>query len=289
MAVKYVKDFEFTSKGPKLVRGYMRGGSCGYEKGGAVPSGKVSTGKTPGKGPEHTLGFAKGGKVAPKGLSVMIAVGTKKAPPAAKKGASPVPGVALGMKKGGMAKVEKVMGEYGKGELHSGSKTGPVVKNPKQAVAIALSEARKAGAKLPVKKAMGGPIMSDAARAALAANPGGARVDAAMAARNMPTARAMPVLPAAVPAGALSAMQARRPFKKGGDVVKKQAGGSMSAQGKAHMSDKAKAALAKAPTRAQYDAIMVERMAPPVITPTQRRAMNNETMIGRKKGGKVKC
>lgn len=40
------------------------------------------------------------------------------------------------------AKVEKVMHEFGKGELHSGGKSGPVVKNPKQAVAIALSEAR---------------------------------------------------------------------------------------------------------------------------------------------------
>lgn len=39
------------------------------------------------------------------------------------------------------AKVEKVMHEFGKGELHSG-KNGPVVKNPKQAIAIALSEAR---------------------------------------------------------------------------------------------------------------------------------------------------
>jgi hypothetical protein len=33
------------------------------------------------------------------------------------------------------------MREYGKGELHSGSKKGPVVKSQKQAVAIALSEA----------------------------------------------------------------------------------------------------------------------------------------------------
>lgn len=41
-------------------------------------------------------------------------------------------------------KVSKVMGEYGKGELHSGSKKGPVVTNQKQAVAIALSEAKKA-------------------------------------------------------------------------------------------------------------------------------------------------
>ena len=40
-------------------------------------------------------------------------------------------------------KVGKVMGEYGKGKLHSGSKKGPVVKNPKQAIAIALSEAGK--------------------------------------------------------------------------------------------------------------------------------------------------
>ena len=40
-------------------------------------------------------------------------------------------------------KVEKVMKEYKEGKLHSGSKTGPVVKYKKQAVAIALSEARK--------------------------------------------------------------------------------------------------------------------------------------------------
>ena len=40
-------------------------------------------------------------------------------------------------------KVKKVMGEWKQGSLHSGSKKGPVVKNQKQAVAIALSEARK--------------------------------------------------------------------------------------------------------------------------------------------------
>lgn len=49
-------------------------------------------------------------------------------------------------------KVEKVMKEYSAGKLHSGSKKGPVVSNKKQAVAIALSEARKAGAKIPKKK-----------------------------------------------------------------------------------------------------------------------------------------
>ncbi len=43
------------------------------------------------------------------------------------------------------------MEEFKKGKLHSGSKEGPEVTNPKQAVAIALSEARKAGAKIPNK------------------------------------------------------------------------------------------------------------------------------------------
>lgn len=41
------------------------------------------------------------------------------------------------------SKVAKVMKEYSAGRLHSGSKKGPVVKNPNQAVAIAYSEARK--------------------------------------------------------------------------------------------------------------------------------------------------
>ncbi len=39
-------------------------------------------------------------------------------------------------------KVGKVMREYKAGKLHSG-KNGKVVKNPKQAIAIALSEAGK--------------------------------------------------------------------------------------------------------------------------------------------------
>lgn len=55
----------------------------------------------------------------------------------------------------GEKKIGKVMGEFKRGELHSGSKEGPLVTSPKQAKAIALSEARAAGAKIP-KKAMGG-------------------------------------------------------------------------------------------------------------------------------------
>ena len=41
------------------------------------------------------------------------------------------------------SKVEKVMGEYKRGTLHSG-KGGPVVKSKKQAIAIALSEQARA-------------------------------------------------------------------------------------------------------------------------------------------------
>jgi hypothetical protein len=49
-------------------------------------------------------------------------------------------------------KVEKVLHEFKEDKLHSGSKKGPLVKNKKQAVAIALSEARKAGEKIKRKK-----------------------------------------------------------------------------------------------------------------------------------------
>ena len=65
-------------------------------------------------------------------------------------------GYAKGGKVKGAAKIAKVMGEFKSGTLHSGSKKGPEVTNPKQAVAIAMSEARKAGMKAPVKKKFGG-------------------------------------------------------------------------------------------------------------------------------------
>ena len=69
-----------------------------------------------------------------------------------------VAGYAKGGSVKGAAKISKVMGEFKRGELHSGSKKGPEVTSKKQATAIALSEARKAGAKIPVKKAMGGAM-----------------------------------------------------------------------------------------------------------------------------------
>jgi hypothetical protein len=50
----------------------------------------------------------------------------------------------------GKSKIHKVMKEHKEGKLKSGS--GKKVKSRKQAVAIALSEARRSGAKIPKKK-----------------------------------------------------------------------------------------------------------------------------------------
>jgi hypothetical protein len=47
------------------------------------------------------------------------------------------------LKKLQQKKIEKVLHEFKAKSLHSGSKKGPKVTNPKQAIAIALSEARK--------------------------------------------------------------------------------------------------------------------------------------------------
>ncbi len=53
-------------------------------------------------------------------------------------------------------KIEKVMKEFKEGKLHSGSKQGPLVKNKRQGLAIALSEARAKGYKVgkPKKRKM---------------------------------------------------------------------------------------------------------------------------------------
>jgi hypothetical protein len=48
-------------------------------------------------------------------------------------------------------KVEEAMHEFKRGDLKSS--TGQKVKNPKQAIAIGLSEARSEGGKVPAKKA----------------------------------------------------------------------------------------------------------------------------------------
>jgi len=53
--------------------------------------------------------------------------------------------------KGAQKKVERAMHERKRGQLKSG-RSGKTVKSRKQAIAIGLSEARKAGAKVPKKK-----------------------------------------------------------------------------------------------------------------------------------------
>jgi len=50
------------------------------------------------------------------------------------------------------AKVAKVMKEFKAGTLNSGSSKGPVVKNKKQAVAIALASAKMSNKKMGKKK-----------------------------------------------------------------------------------------------------------------------------------------
>ena len=52
----------------------------------------------------------------------------------------------------GNRKVERAMHEMKRGKLKSG-RSGKTVKSRKQAIAIGLSEARKAGAKIPKKRA----------------------------------------------------------------------------------------------------------------------------------------
>jgi hypothetical protein len=77
-------------------------------------------------------GFKRGGKVKKTGIAkvhkgerVLTAKQAKKAAPAKKN------------------KVRQTMHEFKTGALHSGSKTGPKVKSRRQAVAIALNQARK--------------------------------------------------------------------------------------------------------------------------------------------------
>jgi hypothetical protein len=49
-------------------------------------------------------------------------------------------------------KVRKVMHEFKQGTLHSGSRQGPVVRSRRQAIAIALNQARRESKKKRKKK-----------------------------------------------------------------------------------------------------------------------------------------
>ena len=144
MACKYVKEFEFGSDkgytgsaGQTVVKGYARGGKAMVKPAKAAMV-KQEMMETPTmRRDEMVQKRVVKGPVMAAGRDPRAAL---LQPMAMKKG-----GMCKGYASGGkvQAKMTKVMGEFGKGELHSGSKQGPVVKNPKQAVAIAYSEARK--------------------------------------------------------------------------------------------------------------------------------------------------
>ena len=100
-----------------------------------IPRGAVKptvTG-TPRPKPSGPMVPVRGGGMAPASMATMMKEGGAVKKKMAKGGAAT---------KKQAAKVKKVMGEFKEQALHSGKK-GPVVKNPKQAIAIALSEAGK--------------------------------------------------------------------------------------------------------------------------------------------------
>ena len=157
---RYVKEFDFSSAGKPVGCEMMsRGGGVKME-----PKMKTMTvaAKTPSVKGEQTIekaNMARDG--APKaGMGMLpdrskLGITGNKNPGIARKGVPVAPKQPMiapykmggAVPKAGAYKIPKVMSEYKAGELHSGSKSGPVVKSRKQAVAIALSEARAAGKK----------------------------------------------------------------------------------------------------------------------------------------------
>ena len=139
-------------------------------------------------------------------------------------------GYAKGGSVKGAAKINKVMGEFKRGELHSGSKEGPKVSSKKQATAIALSEARKAGAKIPQpvqKKSLGGVIEAMSPLAAVAgpaALLGGAGLLISQLLKKKQEGTITPAESQKL--AAAQAQQGQTAMKKGG-AVKKKFGGMM--------------------------------------------------------------
>lgn len=170
--LKYVDEFDF---GPQktYVNGYCRGGVSKMAKGGAVASKAADTkqdkamvraavhkherAQHPG---EPLTKLAKGGpamrpmreekvtreaRITPTMRSEAASQRAKVVtPPMPARRGVPVAATSplLAMKRGGEAKIGRTMGEFKAGALHSG-KNGPVVTSPEQAIAIALSQARK--------------------------------------------------------------------------------------------------------------------------------------------------
>jgi len=154
-------------------------------------------------------------------------------------------GYAKGGKVRGAAKIAKVMGEFKAGTLHSGSKKGPEVTSKKQATAIALSEARKAGAKIPQpvqKKSLGGVLKAMSPAAALASSGVGKDIlgSGLMGVGGLLLSQLLKKKQSGAPMTAAEQQQlaqaqsqqaapAQTAMKKGGKVMKKGNGGSIEA------------------------------------------------------------
>ena len=149
-------------------------------------------------------------------------------------------GYAKGGSVKGAAKISKVMGEFKAGTLHSGSKKGPEVTSKKQATAIALSEARKAGAKIPQpvqKKSLGGILKAMSPAAALLSSDAGQAIAKSgliggivggplLASLLKKKQSGQPMTPAETQQLA-QAQQGQTAMKKGGKVMKKGDGGAV--------------------------------------------------------------
>ena len=153
---------------PKMESKPKVGKGQGFAEGGRVPGydmDRLPAKKPPGRTMDLAPSKPEKGKYQGYAMGGMMRRERERLAPRARRAVAlpmpvrPLPEYEPVYKKGGevkgKSKIGKVMGEYKAGKLHSGSKKGPVVKSEKQAMAIALSEARKAGAKIP-KKAEGG-------------------------------------------------------------------------------------------------------------------------------------
>lgn len=181
-------------------------------------------------------------------------------------------GYAKGGSVKGAAKIAKVMGEFKSGTLHSGSKKGPEVTSKKQATAIALSEARKAGAKIaqPVqKKSLGGVLKKISPAYALGSSKAGETLmktgllggiigGPILASLLKKKQSGQPLTPAENQQLAQAQQQGQTAMKNGGKVVKKDVGGTVTDPRQARVDNKA--ARMEARMDARVDA-RADRMA----------------------------